>query len=121
MRSLSGTFSDADHRAYIAAHWVEVAETIVTRTADARTRHPEAAFIDVDYDRLVGAPLDTVRAIYAFDEMELTPDVEARMQAYLAENAQGKHGRHTYDLAEFGLHADEIRARFADEFPTAHP
>ena len=53
--------------------------------------------------------------------MELTSDVEARMQAYLAENAQGKHGRHTYDLAEFGLHADEIRARFAAELPTAHP
>ena len=121
VRSLSGTFSDADHRPYIAAHWVEVAETIVTRTADARTRHPEAAFVDVDYDRLVGAPLDVVRAIYAFDDMELTPDVEARMQAYLAENAQGKHGRHTYDLAEFGLHADEIRERFADELPTRHP
>jgi hypothetical protein len=47
--------------------------------------------------------------------MELTPDVVARMEAYLADNAQGKHGRHTYDLAEFGLRADEIRERFAGE------
>ena len=115
VRSLSGTFSDVDHRAYIAAHWVEVAETIVARTADARARHPEAAFVDVDYERLVAAPLVVIRAIYTFDEMELTPGVEARMQAYLADNTQGKHGRHAYDLAEFGLHSDEIRERFPDE------
>jgi hypothetical protein len=120
VRSLSGTFSDADHTAYIAAHWVQVAETIVARTADARARHPEAAFVDVDYDRLTGAPLEVIRTIYAFDDMELTPEVEARMQAYLVDNEQGKHGRHTYDLAEFGLAADEIRERFADE-ATSHP
>ena len=113
VRSLSGTFTDADHDAYIAAHWVEVAETIVQRTADARARHADAAFLDVDYEDLLRAPLDVVAAIYAFDDMELTDDVVARMRAYLADNTQGRFGRHTYSLDEFGLHPDEIRERLA--------
>lgn len=121
VRSLSGTFTDADHTAYIAAHWVEVADAIVTRTADARARHPEVAFLDVDYAQLLAAPRDVVRAIYAFDDMELTPDVEARIDAYLDDNTQGKHGAHTYDLSEFGLRAEEIRERFADESARPSP
>ena len=115
VRSLSGTFTDADHTAYIASHWVAVAETIVRRTIDARARRPEIAFLDVEYAQLTSAPLDVARAIYAFDETELTPDVEARFVAYLADNTQGKHGSHTYALEEFGLRPDEIRERFADE------
>lgn len=114
VRSLSGTFSDADHTAYIASHWVDVAAAIVDRTADARSRHPEAAFLDVDYEHLLAAPLDVIRAIYEFDGMELTPDVETRMRAYLADNAQGKFGRHSYSLEEFGLRPAEIRERLAN-------
>jgi hypothetical protein len=112
VRSLSGTFTDADHTAYIAAHWVDVADAIVTRTADARRRHPDAAFLDVMYDDLVAAPMDVVRAIYAFDDTELTPAVHAAMQAYLDDNTQGKFGRHAYALEDFGLRADAIRERF---------
>jgi hypothetical protein len=113
VRSLSGTFTDADHTVYIATHWVDVADAIVARTADARRRHPEDAFLDVPYDQLVTAPMDVVRAIYAFDDTELTPEVDAVMRAYLDDNAQGKFGRHAYSLEEFGLRPEEIRARFA--------
>jgi hypothetical protein len=113
VRSLSGTFSDADHTAYIAAHWLDVAEAIVTRTADARRCHTEAAFLDVDYDELLAAPMSVVRAIYTFDGMELTREVEARMEAYLADNTQGKFGRHTYSIDDFGLREGQIRGRLA--------
>lgn len=112
-RSLSGTFTDVDHTAYIASHWLDVAEQIVVRTADARARHPEAAFHDVDYGDLLARPLEVIAGIYAFDGLDLTPEVEARMQAYLDANEQGKFGRHTYSLDEFGLTEDEVRARLA--------
>jgi hypothetical protein len=113
VRSLSGTFTDADHTAYIASHWLDVAEAIVTRTADARRRHSEAAFLDVDYDELLVAPMAVIRAIYEFDGMELTPEVAVRMEAYLADNTQGKHGRHTYSLGDFGLREDDMGERLA--------
>lgn len=112
-RSLSGTFTDADHTEYIARHWLDVAEQIVNRTADARARHVDASFLDVDYEELVAQPMTVIARIYAFDDTELTPDVDARLRAYLDDNAQGKFGRHTYSLDEFGLHADEVRERLA--------
>ncbi len=36
------------------------------------------------------------------------------MQAYLAHNPKGKHGSHSYDLAEYGLSVDGVRERFRD-------
>ena len=36
------------------------------------------------------------------------------MQATLDNNPQGKHGKHSYSLEEFGLTADQIKERFAD-------
>jgi hypothetical protein len=34
------------------------------------------------------------------------------MHAYMADNQQGKHGKHSYDLAEFGLSKEGVRERF---------
>jgi hypothetical protein len=115
VRSLSGTFTDADHTEYVAAHWLDVAATIADRTQATRARHPEAAFLDVDYADLLEDPLTVLRTIYGFDGMELTPDIEAHFAAYLAGNAQGKHGRHAYAPEDFGLRAEEIRDRFPEE------
>ena len=50
--TLSGTFSDADHRAYIAEHWVEMLEESVRRIDAFRAAHPEHPIVDVQYDDL---------------------------------------------------------------------
>jgi hypothetical protein len=113
VRSLSGTFTDADHSAYIATHWVDVAELIVTRMAAERARRPAAAALDVAYTDLVRDPVGVLRTIYTWEGSDFTPAIETRVRAYLDDNAQGKHGRHVYSLEEFGLQADEIRERFA--------
>jgi hypothetical protein len=113
VRSLSGTFSAADHTAYIRTHWLDVAAAIVERTATARARHPTVAFLDVEYDRLVADPIGVVREIGAFDGTALTAAVEDRMRAYLANHAADRFGRHEYSLAEFALHPDEVRERLA--------
>jgi hypothetical protein len=111
VRSLSGTFSDADHTAYIRTHWLDVAAAIIGRTAAARDHHPGAAFLDVEYDRLVADPIGVLREIADFDGLPLTPDVEDRMRAYLATHTADRFGRHVYSLEEFGLHPEEVRER----------
>ena len=35
------------------------------------------------------------------------------MASFRADNPPGKHGSHHYDLADYGLSADEVRERFA--------
>ena len=36
------------------------------------------------------------------------------MREHAASNPQGRHGRHTYDLADFGLTEDDVREVFAE-------
>jgi hypothetical protein len=113
IQSLSSTFSDADHTKYIAAHWPAVAEVIVTHIADFRAAHGDDGFLDVQYPDLMADPIGVVRAIYAWEDTEYTPEAEAAMQAYMADNQQGRFGRHEYSLEPFGLDAGELAERFA--------
>jgi hypothetical protein len=113
IQSLSSTFSDADHTKYIAAHWPDVAEVIVTRIAEFRDAHGDDGFLDVQYPDLMADPIGVVRAIYEWEGTEYTPEAEASMRAYMDDNEQGKFGRHAYSLEPFGLDAGELTERFA--------
>ncbi len=112
--SLSGTFSDGDHREYIARHWTDLLSDIVDRTEAYRTVHDDGRFYDVAYADLVRDPVATVRGIYAHFGDQLSATAEAAMAGYAAENRQGKHGTHAYRLDELGLDRAKLEARFAD-------
>jgi hypothetical protein len=78
----------------------------------ARERHPRQ-FFDVEHGSIYADPLGTVRAIYAHFEFTLGPTAAARMRGWIAENPPGRHGEHRYDVASFGISAEDIRRRFA--------
>ena len=111
--TLSGTFSDADHRAYIAEHWTAMLETSINRIDAFRAAHPEHPILDVQYDDLVHTPVKTVARIYAASGDELAPDARTAITAYVAANRKGKFGAHRYDIGDFGLDASELPQRFA--------
>ena len=111
--TLSGTFSDADHRRYIADHWTAMLETSIARMETFRRAHPEHPILDIQYDDLMRDPVGTVAGMYDFVGDALTDEVRAELGAYLDVNRQGKFGSHRYDLADFGLDPGQIRERFA--------
>jgi hypothetical protein len=113
IRALSGTFSDGDHRAYIAEHWTAMLETSVSRINAFRDAHPEHRIVDVQYADLVQDPVDTVGRIYAATGQELDGTARAAMTAYAGANRKGKFGAHGYDLADFGLDGADLADRFA--------
>lgn len=108
--TLSGTFSDADHRAYIAAHWVGMLERSIERIDAFRATNPVHPILDVQYDDLMSRPIETVAAISGGP---LSPTAKDAMSGYLAAHPKGSRGAHTYDLREFGLVPGEIAERFA--------
>ena len=67
---------------------------------------------DVAYLDLVRNPMGVVRRIYTRLGEHLTPAAEAKMERFLAQNPQGKWGRHTYSLANFGLQPEAIEEQF---------
>lgn len=110
--TLSGTFSDADHRAYIAEHWVDMLATSVDRIESFRTAHPEHPILDVQYADLVRDPVDTLAAIYNATGSELTDAARSAVERYVAQRPKGHFGTHRYDLADFGLDPSAISERF---------
>jgi hypothetical protein len=110
--TLSSTFSDADHRKYIAEHWTAMLETSIERVEAFRSAHPEHPILDVQYDDLVQEPAETVADMYDFLGDSLADDARAAVEAYVGANRKGKFGDHRYDLAEFGLDQVEVAERF---------
>ena len=111
--TLSSTFTDADHRAYIAEHWTAMLEESVRRIDTFRDAHPEHPIIDVQYTQLVEDPVTTVRDLYASCDDELGADGLTAIAAFVDAHPKGKLGAHRYDVTELGLDPGELRERFA--------
>ncbi len=111
--TLSGTFTDADHRAYIAEHWVTMLDESVRRIDAFRAARPDHPIVDVQYTDLVRDPVTTVGTIYRAIGEELQPGSRDAMNAYVAAHPKDGLGVHGYDLAEFGLDRAELEERFA--------
>jgi hypothetical protein len=112
--TLTGTFSDADHTAYIAEHWTQMLADSVDRTEAFRLAHPEHEIIDVHYADLVGDPLRTIETIYASCGKEFDDRARNAVAASVSANPKGRFGTHGYRLEDFGLQADALRDRFSD-------
>jgi hypothetical protein len=104
---------DVDLKA-IGRDLLDTFRIMIERQRAFRQKHGHAAIHDVQYVDTVRDPIGTVRKIYeAFDE-ELTPAASAGMNAYMADNPKGKHGKHEYSLAEYGLSTGQVREAFSD-------
>ena len=110
--TLTRTFSDADHKRYIAEHWTDTLERSVAAVEAFRTASPGAQIVDVHYADLVRDPIGTVRRVYAAFGEELEGAALQAMTAHIESHPKGRFGRHSYDLEEFGLDAGAIAERF---------
>lgn len=79
----------------------------------ARTNAPNE-IVDIYYRDLVRDPLAVVEQIYAAFGIELSPAAQQAMKDFMAGNQQGKHGKHDYVAADYGLEPAAIRTRFGD-------
>jgi hypothetical protein len=113
IRTLSSTFSDVDHRAYIGEHWPAMLEESVRRIDAFRAAHPEHPIVDVQYTDLVRDPVATVRSIYTAVGDELDDAGAAAIAAYVDAHPRGQFGAHRYDVSEFGLDVGELAERFS--------
>jgi hypothetical protein len=86
------------------------------RMSAARDAHPEVPFMDIHYKPFTADPMATVRQLYAFEEMELLPEVEAKMQAALDRHNAERHaaGEHRYKLEDYGLSEAGLDKAFGD-------
>jgi hypothetical protein len=110
---VQSTASDGVTMADVAADWTGPVLDSLDRSVTARENGtiPADRVVDVHYGAFMGDPFGTIRSIYDRLGAELTPDAEARMRRFLAENRADKHGTHEYSFADTGLDAGSVRDR----------
>ncbi|MFA7602058.1 MAG: sulfotransferase [Novosphingobium sp.] len=107
-------YSDDVDLKRIGSSFIDTFRIMIDRTLDFTAKRGADAIHHVQYADTLRDPIGTVRGIYEHFGEPLTPEAEAAMRAYLADNRQGKHGKHVYDLSEYGLSAAEVHDRFGD-------
>ena len=78
-----------------------------------REKRDPSLFIDTSQAEFVSQPMAVVEKVYSGFGMELTDAARAAMHAHIDNNPKGKHGKHEYDVAEYGLTREIIEERFA--------
>jgi sulfotransferase family protein len=110
---LRAMVSDRDDRAEIATQQIELWVEALRRGTAFRAMAGEERFADVRHEDLARDGVGAVRGAYERLGMELGEGTAEAMRGWLASHPRGAHGSHSYDLSEYGIDAETVRARFA--------
>jgi len=98
--------------AWLAENYPWQAVEHANRIMNSREKLGHDRIIDVHYADLMRDPIPTIRKLYKSLGDEFTAPAEARMSEWLANNPQGRFGKHEYALEQFGLTSDKVRSMF---------
>jgi len=98
----------------IGADWTVRLAAGLAHTMRVRASLPASQVFDVHFEEFMRDEIAMVRRLYAHVGRALSPEAEARMRRFLADNRADKHGRHTYRLALGGLDERTERRRYAE-------
>ncbi|HMN37409.1 MAG TPA: sulfotransferase [Hyphomicrobium sp.] len=87
---------------------------------EALRRVPADRVVHVDYEQITTAPVATITGIYSKMGYQRDPALPAKIEAWLAANPKGRHGRHTYSLADFDLTERDVREALCDPEPAGN-
>jgi Sulfotransferase family len=102
--------------AVIGRDQLELWASGLERFTAERARHDPAQFFDVAYDDLAADPVGTAEAAYGYFGLPFSGAAADAMRAYLTRGAANRvnwsSSAHRYALADFGLTAADVSARF---------
>ncbi|MGE0878692.1 MAG: sulfotransferase [Acidimicrobiia bacterium] len=88
--------------------------SLAAQRAETQRRADPERFFEADYRRIVGDPRSLVADIYQWLGLEIDDALRGRIDGWIDENPQGRHGDHHYTPEQFGLSAPVIRAELGD-------
>tara|TARA_R110000823_G_scaffold91174_10_gene201203 strand:- start:8582 stop:9904 length:1323 start_codon:yes stop_codon:yes gene_type:complete len=113
----------------VGREWLDKTERMLRKNLRDRERQsaPQKQY-DILYADITANWQAAMQGVYDFLEMPFSEQARSAMQQWLASNSQHKHGAHKYDLAQFGLSAEEVdqrlmfyRERFNIPYETRNP
>ena len=105
----------------LARHWGDRIERLLRACLEQRGSWGDDHSIDLLFHDYMADQEGVMRCIYGMAGLDLTPDVEMSLLAYLREFPRNKHGNVIYDLeGTFGVDVAMLRDRFGfyyDRYP----
>ena len=92
---------------------LQVLRWMATRNLVQRNRG-SLPVVDVQYTDLVRDPVATVRQVHEAHGLDWNPEIEKAVREGAAKRPQHKQGKHSYDLADFGLSKEAINEAVGD-------
>lgn len=90
------------------ASCMTIIKRLVTKLLADQPEH-DPRFLPVHFQSLMADPLAAAKQVYAVAGMDLTPEIAARMQAYVSANETSGHGGHAYSPEDFGIDVPTLR------------
>lgn len=97
----------------VGGYWADRLQRMLGRAVAERDLLPADRSIDVRFDEFMADDLATVARIYDLAGQPLDDRARAAHESYLASHQRERHGGLVYDLADFGLDADDLQSGFA--------
>lgn len=116
MTVLWGVTSDAIDPAQVGRYALETAAVCRKIGEAALNTVPKGRVYHVDYTDLKNNPKSVIAAIHGRFGYPLDDSLDNRMTSWLAANPADRHGRHTYELADFGLSRAEVTRVLGNAF-----
>jgi hypothetical protein len=105
--------SDRDDAAQLGPEMTERWAEAVGRAMDFRARVGDERFADVSFASLQTDPIGALAASYERIGLEFSDRSRAAVARWGEHHEPGSHGSHSYELTDFGIDADAVRAMFA--------
>jgi hypothetical protein len=114
---LRNSCADSPDPHLIGQDWFRMLEhytkTFESDRAELEAQYP-GQFIDINHDDFVANPWAGIDAIYAARGEPLSAGGRAVMQQWVDDNPKGKHGKHSYQLEDYGLTKADVENLFGD-------
>jgi len=114
LKAVRPMFSDDVDLEAIGRGQIETFDHMIERTLAFKEKHGWDSIYDLQYADFMRDPMGEIRKIYEHFDEPFTAEAEQAMKDYMQANPKGKHGRHTYSLADYGLSDKQVRAHFKD-------
>jgi hypothetical protein len=97
----------------LAEYWVDRVDRLLQACVRDHDLLPADQTVDVLFHEFMADDVAVVERIYERNHRPMTPAARADLDAFMADNPRGKHGRIAYDLrGDFGLEPGAVRERF---------
>jgi hypothetical protein len=105
--------SDRDDARELGTEQLERWWEAVSRAMDFRARLGAERFADLAFADLQDDPVDALGGAYEHIGVPFGDASRRAVEYWAGRHEPGSHGTHAYDLADFGLDAERVRARFS--------